>query len=92
MWCGERVEVLFDHFHFCVCEKGSGKEYGDNGHLNSKYKVCSSCLRQQGNEQTVATRHDGQVTSRAFVITTESETINMVVQLCPGTFGCTGAE
>lgn len=22
-----------------VCEKGSGKEYGDNGHLNSKYSV-----------------------------------------------------
>ena len=55
VWCGEHVEVLFDHFHFCMCEKGSGKEYGDNGHLNSKYKVCSSCLRQQGNEQTVAT-------------------------------------
>lgn len=40
----------------------------------------------------MATRHDGQVTSRAFVITTESEMISLVVQLCPGIFGCTGAE
>ena len=91
VWCGERVEVLFDHFHFCVCEKASGKEYGDNGCLNSKYKVCSSCLREQGREQTVATRHASQVTSRASVITADSEAINMMVRLCPGTSGCTGA-
>lgn len=60
-----------------MCEKGSGKEYRDNGCLNSKYKVCSS------REQTVATRHDGQVTSRASVITADSEAMNMVVQVCP---------
>lgn len=91
VWCGERVEVLFDHFHFFVCEKGSGKEYGDNGCLNSKCKVRRGCLREQGREQTVATRHDGQVTSRASVITADSEAMNTVVRLCLGTSGCTGA-
>lgn len=66
------MEVLFRLLPFLFLflffsEKGSGKEYRDNGCLKSKYKVWDGCLREGGNEQTVATRHDCQVTSRAHL-------------------------